>query len=99
VSEADLPGLSRGCGWGSGESECGEQIAPGREDQEIGDGPQVFEEAAARSHLFHGPAPEIFGQIADGMESEGQEVERYEHGRKIVLPVAEIVFEVVSVGF
>src|SRR5690349_14583637 len=69
----------------------------GGEDQEGGDGSQVFEEPAAGSHLLHRLAPEIFGQIADGMEGESEQVQGDEHGGKIGFPVPEVVFEMVAV--
>src|SRR4051812_12611604 len=65
------------------------------EDQEGGDGSQVFEEPG--SHLLHRLAPEIFGQIADGMEGESEQVQGDEHGGKIDFAVAEVVFEMVAV--
>src|SRR3954471_17588503 len=69
----------------------------GGEDQEGGDGSQIFEEPAAAPHLHPRLAPEIFGQIADGMEGESQKVERNKHGGKIDFPVPEVVFEMVAV--
>src|SRR4029453_3779564 len=69
----------------------------GGEDQKGGDGSQVFEEAAARAHLLHRLAPEIFGQIADGMEGESEQVQGDEHGGKIDFPMPEVVFEMVAV--
>src|SRR3954449_3144713 len=72
-----------------------QKIVPGGEDQEGGDGSQIFEEPGP--HLHHRLAPEIFGQIADGMEGESQKVERNKHGGKIDFAVAEVVFEMVAV--
>src|SRR3954452_12196748 len=86
-----------GTGRRSGEGQRCQKIVPGGEDQEGGDGSQVFEEAAARAHLLHRRAPEIFGQIADGMEGESQKVQRNEHGGKIGFAVPEVVFEMVAV--
>ena len=86
---------SKGGGRRSGEGQRCQKI--GGEDQKGGDGSQIFEEPAAGPHLLHRPAPEIFGQIADGMESEGQKVQRDEHGREVVFPVPEVVFEMVAV--
>src|SRR4051794_21451328 len=74
-----------------------QKVVPGREDQESGDGSQVFEEAAARAHLLHRLAPEIFGQIADGMEGESEKVQGHEHGGKIGFPVPKVVFGMVAV--
>ena len=53
---------SKGGGRRSGEGQRCQKV--GGEDQEGGDGSQVFEEAAAGAHLLHRLAPEIFGQIA-----------------------------------
>src|SRR3954469_17018221 len=69
----------------------------GGEDQEDGDGSQIFEEPAAGAHLRHRLAPEIFGQIADGMEGESQKVQGHEHGGKIDFPMPKVVFEMVAV--
>jgi len=44
-----------------------------------------------------GGAPEIIGDVADGMEGEGQQVEAGEYGSQVLLAVAEVVFEVVAV--
>src|SRR3954469_12484287 len=60
---------SKGGGRRSGEGQRCQKIVPGGEDQEGGDGSQVFEEAAARAHLLHPLAPEIFGQITDATKS------------------------------
>ena len=86
-----------GGGRRSGEGQRCQKVVPGGEDQEGGDGSQVFEEPAAGSHLLHRPAPEIFGQIADGMEGESEQVQGHEHGGKIGFPVPEVVFEIVAV--
>src|SRR3954470_15208651 len=88
---------SKGGGRRSGEGQRCQKVVPGREDQESGDGSQVFEEAAARAHLLHRRAPEIFGQIADGMEGESEKVQGDEHGGKIGFPVPKVVFEMVAV--
>src|SRR3954447_6243880 len=89
--------FSRGSGRWSGEGQRCQKVVPGEEDQEGGDGSQVFEEPTTGPHLLHRPAPQIFGEIADGMESESQKVQGDEHGGKIVFAVAEIVLEIVSV--
>ena len=39
------------------------------------------------------------GQVGDGVEREGQQVEDGEDGREVLLAVAEIVFEVIAFGF
>src|ERR671911_2503958 len=88
---------SKGGGRRSGEGQRCQKIVPGGEDQEGGDGSQVFEEPAAGSHLLHRLAPEIFSEIADGMEGESEQVQGDEHGREVVFPVAEIVLESVAV--
>src|SRR3954453_7806882 len=87
--------FSGGSGRWSGEGQRCQKV--GGEDQEGGDGSQVFEEPATGAHLLHRPAPEIFGQIADGMEGESEKVQRNEHGGKIDFPVPEIVFQMVAV--
>src|SRR3954464_12816182 len=60
--------FSGGSGRWSGEGQRCQKV--GGEDQEGGDGSQVFEEPTTGPHLLHRPAPQIFGEIADGMESE-----------------------------
>src|SRR3954468_1413769 len=92
-----LAWYSKGNGRRSGEGQRCQKIVPGGEDQEGGDGSQVFEEPAAGSHLLHRLAPELFGQIADGMEGESQKVQRNEHGGKIDFPMPKVVFEMVAV--
>src|SRR5919112_2847187 len=92
-----LAWCSGGSGRRSGEGQRCQKVVPSGEDQEGGDGSQVFEEPAAGAHLLHRLAPEIFSQIADGMESESQQVQGDEHGGKIVFAVAEVVFEMVAV--
>src|SRR3954447_15498828 len=86
-----------GTGRRSGEGQRYQKVVPGGEDQEGGDGSQVFEEAAVGSHLLPRLAPEIFGQIADGMEGESEQVQGDKHGGKIGFPVPEVVFEMVAV--
>jgi hypothetical protein len=88
---------SKGGGRRSGEGQRCQEIVPGGEDQEGGDGSQIFEEPAAGSHLLHRLAPEIFGQIADGMEGESEQVQGNEHGGKIGFPVSKVVFEMIAV--
>src|SRR3954454_8685084 len=88
---------SGGGGRRSGEGQRCQKVVPGGEDQEGGDGSQIFEEPGAGSHLLHRPAPKILGEIADGMEGESQQVQGHEHGREVVFPVAEVVFEIVAV--
>src|SRR5918995_6015910 len=88
---------SKGSGRWSGEGQRCQKVVPGGEDQKGGDGSQVFEEPAAGAHLLHRPAPEIFGQIADGMESESEKVQGDEHGGKIDFPVPEVVLGMVAV--
>src|SRR3954451_1272278 len=87
--------FSGGSGRWSGEGQRCQKV--GGEDQEGGDGSQVFEEPTTGPHLLHRPAPQIFSEIADGMESESQKVQGDEHGGKIDFPVSEIVLEIVSV--
>src|SRR3954454_5530368 len=86
-----------GIRWGSCEGQRCQKVVPGGEDQEGGDGSQVFEEPAAGSHLLHRPAPQIFSEIADGMEGESEKVQGDEHRGKIDFAVAEVVFEMVAV--
>src|SRR3954466_9410172 len=87
--------FSGGSGRWSGEGQRCQKV--GGEDQEGGDGSQVFEEPTTGPHLLHRPAPQIFGEIADGMEGESEQVQGDEHGGKIGFPVSEVVFEMVAV--
>src|SRR3954468_17920248 len=89
---------SGGGGRRSGEGQRCQKVVPGGEDQESGDGSQIFEEPGAGSYLLHCPAPEILGEIADGMEGESQQVQGNEHGREVVFPVPEVVLDVVALG-
>src|SRR5271169_3763143 len=68
----------------------------GRED---GDRSQTFEETAACSCLVDGLQPKVIGEFGDGVEGEGQQVEGGEDGGKVLLAVAEIVFEVIALVF
>src|SRR3954467_6602667 len=86
---------SKSGGRRSGEGQRCQKI--GGEDQEGGDGSQIFEEPAAGAHLLHRLAPEIFDQITDDMEGESQKVQGHEHGGKIDFLVPEVVFEMVAV--
>ena len=43
-----------------------------------------------------GGFPEIIGDVAEGMEGEGQEVEAGEDGGEVLLAVSEVVFEIVA---
>jgi hypothetical protein len=88
---------SKGGGRRSGKGQRCQKVVPGGEDQEGGDGSQIFEEPAAGTHLLHRLAPEIFGQIADGMEGESEKVQGDEHGGKIDFAVPEVVFEMIAV--
>src|SRR4051812_31977974 len=91
-----MVGISRcleGIRWGSGEGQHCQKV--GGEDQEGGEGSQVFEEPGP--HLLDRPAPQIFGEIADGMEGESEQVQGDKHGGKIGFPVSEVVFEMVAV--
>ena len=56
-----------------------------------------FSKNRLRVPIFSIAAREIFGQIADGMEGESEQVQGHEHGRKIDFAVPEVVFEIVSV--
>jgi len=57
---------------------------------------QVVKEWAARPDLFPGRAPQFVGDVAGGMKREGQKVEGNENRGKVLLAVAEIVFEMVT---
>ena len=59
----------------------------------------MFEEPASGAGLIDRLKPEIVGQVGDGVEREGQQVEDGKDGREVLLAVAEIVFEVVALGF
>jgi hypothetical protein len=59
----------------------------------------MFEESASGAGLIDRLKPEIVGQVGDGVEREGQQVEDGKDGREVLLAVAEIVFEVVALGF
>ena len=59
----------------------------------------MFEEPASGAGLIDRLQPEIVGQVGDGVEREGQQVEDGKDGREVLLAVAEIVFEVIALGF
>jgi hypothetical protein len=82
-----------------GECEGEEQIFPGWEDQKDGDGGELAEEVVAGPLFFAGCAPEVIGDIADGMECEGNEVQRDEDGGEVCFAVSEVVLEVLAVVF
>ena len=75
-----------------------EELRPGREDDVDGKGTHDVEEADARVGNGAGLAPERFGEVGNGVEREGEQVEDGEHGGEIGFAVAEIVFEVVAFG-
>ncbi len=76
--------------WRSFESEGFEEMVEGGEDEVCGDGPHVGEEARPGSKLGHGVAPRGFGQLADGMAGEGEQVEGGENGGKVLAAVAKV---------
>src|SRR5579884_2929899 len=89
--------------WGSGErfveGEGGHELLPGGEDDVDGDGSQVVEESGAGVDFGSGFLPCQIGEVGDGVAGECQEIESDEHGGQVVGSVAEIVFEIVPLGF
>ena len=71
---------------------------PGGKDQERGDGREIVEELAAGAELLPGGAPEFVGDVADGVNGEGQQVQSRQDGGEVALAVTEIVLDVVSLG-
>ena len=61
------------------------------------DGAQVLEQACPGAEAAPGVLPLVFGEFADRVQGEGEQVEDDEHGGEGVLAVAEVVFEVVAV--
>ena len=59
----------------------------------------MVKEWAVRPDLFPGRALQFVGDVAVGMKREGQKVEGNENRGKVLLAVAEIVFEMVTFGF
>src|SRR5580658_5234486 len=81
-----------------GEGQGFEQVLPGGKDQKGGDRGEVAEERPACSELLPGGAPQLVGDVADGVDREGQQVQRYQDGGEVLLAVAEVVLDVVSLG-
>jgi hypothetical protein len=59
----------------------------------------VVKEGAAWSDFLSGRAPEFVSDIAGGMKGESQQVERDENRGQVLFAVAEIVFDMVALGF
>ena len=75
-----------------------QEVLPGGKDQESGDCGEIIEELAAGAELLPGGAPEFVGDVADGVNGEGQQVQGRQDGGEVVLAVTEIVLDVVSLG-
>jgi hypothetical protein len=69
-----------------------EEGGPGGKDREGGEGGEVAEKVAVRPVDFAGVAPHRVGNIADGVDGEGQQVQDDEDGGEVFLAMAEIVF-------
>ena len=76
-----------------------QQVLPRGKNEEDGDRSQPFEEAGTGSCLVDGLQPKIVGEFGNGVEGERQEVEGGEDGGQVLLAVAEVVFEVIALGF
>src|SRR5882757_9096107 len=81
-----------------GEGQRLQQFFPGGEYQVLGDGGETVEEPRPRTGLCSGKAPYVFGQVADRMESEGQQIEHDEQSREVLLSVTEAMLKVVTTG-
>jgi hypothetical protein len=99
VTYADKGPISRRTWRRLGERKGLQQILPGVEDQKARDRPQVVKEGAAWSDFLSGRAPEFVSDIAGGMKGESQQVERDENRGQVLFAVAEIVFDMVALGF
>ena len=75
-----------------------QEVLPGGKDQESGDCGGIVEELAAGAELLPGGAPEFVGDVADGVNGEGQQVQGRQDGGEVALAVTEIVLDVVSLG-
>jgi hypothetical protein len=71
---------SGGYGRGFGEGQGRDQVIPGRKDPEDGERAERLEEAGAPALGLDGAVPHLFGEFADGMEGEGEEIEGGEYG-------------------
>src|SRR6516162_5946008 len=89
--------------WGSSqrfvEGEGGHELLPGGEDDVGGDGSQVAEKSGAGVDFGSGFLPRLIGEVGNCVAGERQEIENDEHRGKVVLPMAEIMLEVVTLGF
>src|SRR5215472_6048990 len=86
-------------GWWRGEGQGLQQIIPRGEDQVDGDGGKAAEELHARTGLRPGKLPQGLGLIADRVEGEGEQIEGDQQSGQVLLAVAEVVLEVVAIGF
>ncbi|MGA2291602.1 DUF2927 domain-containing protein, partial [Bradyrhizobium sp.] len=74
------------------------EVVPRGEDQEGSDRIQVAEESASRPELLPGRAPEFVGDVADGVNGEGEQVQGSEDGGEVELAVAEVVLDIIPLG-
>src|SRR5271157_5296482 len=82
--------------WRPGKSQGEKQVLPGWEDQVDRDRCQLVEEIIARPELCPRGQPKFVADVADGVDREGQQVQAYQDGCKILLPVSEAVLKVVA---
>src|SRR5277367_3049947 len=85
--------------WRTGECQCPEEIIPGLEQEVSCDRAQALEEPLSGHQFPSRRAPGPVPQFTDGMTGEGQQIEDREHGRQMLLPVTEVMLQVVSLGF
>src|ERR1700739_299456 len=76
-----------------------EEIGPGGEDDEAGQGCEVSEEARSLFRRLSGLAPRRLEKVENRMPGEGEHVEGGERHGQIGLAMPEIVFEFVAVVF
>lgn len=86
-------------GWRPGATEGLQKVGPGRENDEAGDGGEVVEVVMPRAVLFPCGPPEVVGDVADAVLGGGEQVQGDGEGCEVWLTVAEIVFQVIAVGF
>ena len=65
---------------GNGAGEGVEKVGPRGEQDVGGDGAQVGEKVDARPDVMKGIAPKVVEQFGGGVEGEGEQIERGEHG-------------------
>src|SRR6202007_191303 len=81
------------------ESKRLQQNLPGGKNDVAGDGGEIVEELAAGGEFLPSAMPDSLGAVADGVDREGQEIQGREHGGEVLFSVAEIVLDIITLGF